>query len=241
LEEKGDRLQFSRILGHRGRYDIGWTNGKKVPLPQHEKPQSLKYSYPLIDGAPHYIYSTSLEFLFAACISTFDFRHIARVLREAVDRSDTGHKLDLHALVEFRCGGVRYVDQDGMITSGGQVGRAESGVVHTNEGVTLPVTAGLMCGGEQEPTETRNVEPGLEGVPMSDCHSTQAVGLLPIDFFTDPTVLFSGPSSTGFTRIGDPCVTAGHYPSYDLPRFLCGPYTFAANYHDGTENSNPLA
>jgi len=126
------------------------------------------------------------------------------VLRGTIDGSYTGWKFNVSDLARMKFKGVRYVDQDGILSNKGGMGGVEPGTDHTSVGVTPPPAAeGVMWDGEQEPTATRKVGLGLEGVPTDNRHPAQAVELIPVDFFADPFVLFSGPSSTGFTGIGD--------------------------------------
>jgi hypothetical protein len=149
----------------------------------------------------------------ADCISYFHSRDIERVVREMVVHSCTGQKPNLKDFLKLKFEGVRYVDEDGILIDGAQ------------------------AGSEHESKSTRRGEPGSEGTPMDDCHSTQAMGLLPVDFFTDPSVLFSGPSRSGFTRIGDQDISGSQCLPYDLSRFFCGwgSETSAADCHDGAE------
>ena len=100
--------------------------------------------------------------------------------------------------------GARYIDQDGILTDEGRVGRVESKMDHTNIGIDPPpATTRIIWDGEQEPTSTRKVGVRSEEDPTGNHHPTHAMELLPVDFFADPSVLFSGPSSTGFTGIDD--------------------------------------
>lgn len=104
----------------------------------------------------------------------------------------------------MRFRGARYVDQDGILTDEGRVGRMESNMDHTNMGVNPPpVATRIIRGGEQEPTETWKVGVEPEEVPMGNHYPTHAMELPPVDFFADPSVLFFGSSSTGFTGIDD--------------------------------------
>lgn len=111
--------------------------------------------------------------------------------------------------------GVRYVDQDGILSGEEGAGTVECGMDHTSMGGTPlgPVTTGMTWDGEQEPTATWKVGLELEEVPTGNRHSTQPMELFSADFFADPSVLFSGPSSTGFTGIGDQR-TAGAAATY---------------------------
>lgn len=131
-----------------------------------------------------------------------------RALRATVDGSHAGWKFNLSDWAKIKFKGVRYVDQDGILIDEGQVGRVESGVDYTSVGVEpLSTTTEMAWDGEQEPIANRKFGIGFEEVAMGNRHPTQAVEFFPVDFFADPSVLFSGPSSTGFTGIDDRCIT----------------------------------
>ena len=162
----------------------------------------------------HLQYVCGVRLSFTDCISTFYIRDIARALRGKVDGSCTHWKFGLSDWARMKFEGVRYVDQDGILTDEGGVGIVESGINHTSMGDTALwlVNTGMVWDGEQEPTATGEVGFGSEGVSTDNRHFTQAVELLPADFFADPSVLFSGPSSTGFTGIGDQRIAGAAAP-----------------------------
>ena len=137
-----------------------------------------------------------------------------------VERSCTDQKLTLSGWAKMRFEGARYIDQDGVLTGEGKARSAGSGTAHTSKGASPLMSAGLKWSGGLEPAQSQCFEPGLEGIPMGDCGPGPTVEFLPMDFFTDPSVLFSGPSSTGFTRVGDQGIIGDSYPPYDLPRFF---------------------
>jgi hypothetical protein len=131
-------------------------------------------------------------------------RDIARALRATVDGSYTDWKFGPSDWARMKFEGARYIDQDGILTDEGRVGRMESKMDHPKIGVKPPpTTTRIICGGEQEPTVTWGVGVGSEEVPAGNRHPIHAMELLPVDFFADPSVLFSGPSFTGFTGIDD--------------------------------------
>ena len=76
--------------------------------------------------------------------------------------------------------GARYIDQDGVLTDEGRVGRAESKIDHMNIGVNHPpeITR-IIWSGEQEPTSTRKVEVGGEKVPTGVSLSYSCNGTAP--------------------------------------------------------------
>ncbi|KAF9646991.1 hypothetical protein BDM02DRAFT_3188330 [Thelephora ganbajun] len=138
--------------------------------------------------------------------TSLHLQDIARALRATVDGSYTGWKFNLSDWARMKFEGVRYVDQDGTLTNERRTGRTKSGMDHASMCVASPpVTTGMMRAG-QEPIAVQSIGLGSEGVTMSNRHPTQAMELFPTDFFTNPSLLFSGPSSTGFTGIGDQCI-----------------------------------
>ena len=60
---------------------------------------------------------------------------------------------------------------------------------------------------KHNPVVTQDAGLGFNEVPMDDQFLDQQLEFLPDDFFADPSLLFSGPSSTGFTGIGDQWTT----------------------------------
>ena len=131
-------------------------------------------------------------------------RDIARALRATVDGSYTGWKFGLSEWARMKFEGARYINQDGILTYEGRVGKMESKMDHTKIGVSPPpVTTGIIWDGEQGPSATWKTGVGFEEVPTWNRHPTHAMELFPVDFFADPSVLFSGPSSAGFTGIDD--------------------------------------
>jgi len=113
--------------------------------------------------------------------------------------------------------GVLLVDQDGTISKGGQVSQSSPWGDHTYMYVPRPpTTAGIVCDQEGRPTVTQDVRLGFEGVPADSNPPTQPMEFSVDNFFADPSVLFSGPSSTGFTGIGD------QYISGDAMNYLFG-------------------
>lgn len=111
----------------------------------------------------------------------------------------------------MRFEGVRYINQDGILVDEGQVGSMESGMNRTSVGVARPppITARTIRDGKQEPAATWTVGADLEEVLMGDRHPTDTTELFPVDFFADPSILFSGPSSTGFTGIDGQRIAGG--------------------------------
>ena len=143
-------------------------------------------------------------FLLADFISTVHIRDIGRSLRATVDGSYTGWKFDLSDWAKMKFEGARFIDQDGTLTDEERMGGMESEMNHMNIGVNPPtVTTRTIWDGEQEPTETQKVGVGFEEALTGNCHPTHAMEFFPVDFFADPSLLFSGPSSTGFTGIDD--------------------------------------
>ena len=113
--------------------------------------------------------------------------------------------------------GVLLIDQDGTIAGGGQVSQASPWGDHTYMYVPRPpIIAGMACDEECKPTLTQDVGLGFEGIPADDHLPTQPMEFSMDDFFADPSVLFSGPSSTGFTGIGD------QYTGGDAMTYLFG-------------------
>jgi len=143
------------------------------------------------------------EFLLTDCASTV-YRDIVTALRATVDGSYTGWKLNLSDWARMKFGGVRYIDQDGILTSGGRTGRVGSRLDRARVGIEPPpVTSRMIWDDEQEPTTTHV---GFEEVPTDDRHPACAVELLPVDFLADPSILFSdlfSGTGTGFTGIDD--------------------------------------
>ena len=79
---------------------------------------------------------------------------------------------------------------------------------HASIGVEPPPgTSGMFWDDEQEPTMNYKVGVGFEEVPIGDRYPTCAVELSPADFSADPSILFSGVFSTGFTGIDDQGIT----------------------------------
>lgn len=175
------------------------------------------------------------EVLTCDCISPARPRDIARVLRETVEGFHTGWKPALSDWAKPKFRGVRFIDQDGVLTNKVQVGRVEPTAAHANKGVIPPVAAELLWGGEYVPIGFQDVGTEREGVTMDNDHPAQSVDPVSVDLFTDPSVLFSGPSSTGFTSIGDQGIDGGHYLPYDLAHFFYGggSQTFATSFRDG--------
>lgn len=130
-------------------------------------------------------------------------RDIARVLREAVDHSSAGGKVDCNDLVGLKFKGVRHVDKGGTLTDVARRGTVGAKVACANKGAVQPGTEGLMWYYGQESTGAQNNVPGLEGVSMVDRNPNWTANLLPEDIFADPSFLFAGPPTTGFVRIGD--------------------------------------
>ena len=129
-------------------------------------------------------------------------------LRRAVDGLHAGQKPTLRDWTNQEFKGVLYVDQGGILTNEERAGVAEPGMddTHANIPLSLPlVIAGMLWDNEHESTAAQNDGHGFEGVPGTGEYRqpTQPVGFLPDDLFADPSVLFSGPSSAGFTVIGD--------------------------------------
>jgi hypothetical protein len=174
--------------------------------------KSLGHSCPSTGELLHGIYSTSTKLLLVDHVSPYHFRDIEMVLRQTVVLSYTGRKPNFDDFLKLKSGGTRYVDEDGTLVDG------------------------VQAGNEQRPTETRNVGPGLEGIPVGDCQFIQAV-----DPFTDPFVLFSGPSRTGFSTISSRDIDRGHCLPYHLSQFFCGggSDTLTASSHDGAERHEP--
>lgn len=88
--------------------------------------------------------------------------------------SHTGQKPHFDDLRKLKLEGVRYVNEDGILIDKVQAGK------------------------ETQSTDSSNFGPESKGVPMDDCHSTRAVDIFPMNFFVDPSILFSGPSRTSF-------------------------------------------
>ena len=112
--------------------------------------------------------------------------------------SCTDQKPDVHDLLKLKFEGVRYIDENGILVNG------------------------MQTGNEKKPTGIGNILSGLEGIPMDDCDSTRAIDLFPMDVFNDPSLLFSGPSRTGFTRIGNQDPSGSHHSHFDLSQFFGG-------------------
>jgi len=135
---------------------------------------------------------------------------IARGLRMTVEGSSTGWRFTLSDFAKIKFTGVLYVDQDGILTNEGRVG-VEG---YSNAGVGPPqVIAGMVRRDESEPVGTRSGGPFGFKVLTGNCDPGQPSELLPVDF-TDPSILFSGPSSTGFTGIFGQCVPGTRYSPF---------------------------
>ena len=147
-------------------------------------------------------------------------------LRGSIEGPEADRKAKLRDLTRGKYHtGARYIDQDGTLTNEGRIGGAKFEVDDADTNV--PPQLGMIWDGEHEPNATKNVDHGSEGVLTDDYLPTQPLETLPFDFFTDPSVLFSGPSSTGFTRIGDQCTTGGATNGllsndYDMYQFFYG-------------------
>ena len=122
-------------------------------------------------------------------------------LHEAME----GQKRGLGDLAKRRFEGVLLVDQDGTLADKGRAGPGEPWMHHTYMHVPRPPgTAGMAWDDDEpEPVVTQSAGLGFEGVPTDDLPLTPPMEFSLDDFFADPSVLFSGPSSTGFTGIGD--------------------------------------
>jgi len=140
-------------------------------------------------------------------------------LREAIEGPYAGQKPSLREWTKKRFGGVLLVDHDGTLASKGGAGLAEPGMDHIYMHVPRPLaTAGMMWDAQGEPMVTQSAGPGFEEVLTDECLPTQPMEFSLDDFFADPSVLFSGPSSTGFTGIGDQR-TAGDSMTYLFGNF----------------------
>jgi len=151
--------------------------------------------------------------------TSLHLQEIVRALFVTVGGSNTGWKFTLRDLARMKFRGVRYVDQDGFLINVERAERLESKKDYASMGdVPPPVTAGMIWDGEREPTASHNGGIESEGVSRGNCDASQPAELLPADFFTDPSIFFFGPSSSGFTGIGDQWI-AGETTTY-LPRSL---------------------
>lgn len=131
-----------------------------------------------------------------------------RALRATVDGSYIGGKFNLSDWAKMKFRGVRYVNQDGVLTGeGGPVRGMETGLYHVGIGVEPP--PGMIQDDEQEPTVTRNIGVGFGETPMDG----SGVELLPANFFADPSIFFSSLSSVGFTGADDQGI-AGEAATY---------------------------
>lgn len=215
--------------------------GQTVKRYRSPNQKRLSYSCPPIDGVPHCICCTSSKLLPAYCISSLRFRDIERVLRETVALSHTGRKPNFDDFLKLKFEGARYVNEDGILIDGVQVGRPESRMAQMSKDYAPLLTKGLARQGEQKRTEIQNDGLGLEDIPMHGCDSTKAVDIFPEDIFSDPSLFFSGPSRTGFTGIGGQSVSEGYYLPYDLSRFFFGGESeaFIASFHDRVERHEP--
>jgi len=129
--------------------------------------------------------------------SSLHLQDIERVLREMVVYSYTqGRKPNYNDFLKSKFEGARYVDDDGVLMDGVQVGRAGSRVARKS-------------------TEAQSeIGSRLEEAPMVDCDSTQDADLLLAEFFTDPSVFFSCPPRTGLPRISDRGDSGGYCLTY---------------------------
>ena len=133
------------------------------------------------------------------------------LLRGAIDANQKPKFCELN---RRKYDGVLLVDQDGTIAGDGRVSQAspwgDRAYVYLPR---QPVTAGMACDDNRKPVVTQDIGLGFEGVLADDHLPTQPMEFWMDDFFADPSVLFSGPSSTGFTGIGDQH-TAGDAMTY---------------------------
>jgi len=120
-------------------------------------------------------------------------------LRGAID---TNQKPKFRDMTRQKYQGALLVNQDGTVTGGGRVSQASPWGDHTRLYVPRP-PVGMVCDNECKPTVTQDVGAGCEGVLADDHLTTQPMEFSMDDFFADPSVLFSGPSFSGFTGIGD--------------------------------------
>ena len=146
-------------------------------------------------------------------------------LRESIEGPDADRKPTLRNLTRKKYKGAQYIDQDGTLMNEGRIGGANPEA--DDASMNVPPQVGMMWDGEHQPTTTKNIVHGSEGVLTDNHLSTQPLEFLPFDFFADPSVLFSGPSSTGFTGIGDQCTTGGATSGllsndYDMYQFFYG-------------------
>lgn len=117
---------------------------------------------------------------------------------------DANQKPKVSDLTRKKFEGVLLVDQDGTIAGGGQVSQASPWGDHTYMCVPRPpMTAGMAYDEECKPTVMQDVGLEFEEVPADDHPSVQPMEFSLDNFFANPSILFSGPSSTGFTGIGD--------------------------------------
>lgn len=137
------------------------------------------------------------------------------MLREAVDCSSAGKKVDRNDFVGLKFKGFRYIDQGGTLTSAVRGGTVGARVDRASKGPVPPGTEGLMWDYEREPTNAQNGVLGLEGVSMVDRNPNWTANLLPEDIFADLSFLFAGPPTTGFVRMGDKALPEGYPPPYD--------------------------
>ena len=99
--------------------------------------------------------------------------------------------------------GVRYVDQDGSLSNEGRTGRTGPGTNHANVGVEPPPVIGTTTWEDERETAATHVSMDTDSDP------THVVDLPPMDFFADPSILFSDPTFTGFTGIYDQFLAGG--------------------------------
>lgn len=126
-------------------------------------------------------------------------------LLAAVEGPYADRKFKLSGLTKKKYRGALYVDQDGTLTN---EERGEAGPVtdDTYMNISLPPLAtGVAWDDQCEQTTVQDVVLGFD--PADNNLPAQQLEFFPIDFFADPSLLFSGPSSTGFTGISEHRVT----------------------------------
>ena len=107
-------------------------------------------------------------------------------------------------MAKRRFKGALFVDQDGTLANEERAGLADPSTDRAHVRAPLPpLTAEMTRDNKREPIVTQSTGLGFEGVPTDDLPLTQSMEFSLDDFFADPSVLFPGPSSTGFTGIGD--------------------------------------
>ena len=99
--------------------------------------------------------------------------------------------------------GVRYVDQDGTLSNEERTGRTGPGTNHSNVGAKPPPVIKTTTWEDGQETAATQVSTDM------DCDPTHTVDLPRMDFFADPSVLFSDPTFTDFAGIYDQFLVGG--------------------------------